>query len=198
MIRIGLTGGIGSGKTVIAKIFSILGIPVYDADSRAKILMTEPELASKIVAAFGKESYLENGTINKAFLATFFAYPDRVNLLNALVHPAVGKDFEAWCDQNAFAPYIIKEAALLFESGSYSLLDKVITVSSPEELRIQRVLNRDPYRSLGQIRNIIARQLPDAEKIAQADFVINNDEVHLLTLQVLDLHAQFNHLTVDS
>jgi dephospho-CoA kinase len=188
---VGITGGIGSGKSTVARIFSILGIPIYYADDRAKWLMAnDPDLKEQIQKNFGSESYSEEGVINRAFLASkVFSDEEKVKIINALVHPAVGADFEKWAhDQNS--PYVLKEAALLFETGSYKDLDKVINVSSPIKIRISRVLMRDPHRNEKQVNDIIDKQLPDEEKNKLADFVIKNTDNKMLIPQVLEIHKQ--------
>ena len=192
MFKVGITGGIGSGKTLITKVFSVFGIPVYDADSRAKVLMvSDPELKESIKTNFGEESYYKDGGLNKKHLSKVFAEGSKLKVLNSLVHPKVGQDFLNWTQENSNAPYIIKEAALLFESGSYKLLDKVITVFTPLDLRIKRVSLRDADRSEEQIMEIVSKQLPEEEKMKKADFVIYNDESQSLILQVLSLHQYF-------
>jgi dephospho-CoA kinase len=187
---VGVTGGIGSGKSTVCKVFSILGIPVYSADDRAKWLMVhDPSLKSEISAAFGEESFLPDGSLNRVFLAEkVFTDPENVKKINALVHPAVGKDFSDWASTHQSAPYVIKEAALLFESGSAGQLDFVIQVSSPVKIRIARVLMRDPHRSEAQINHIIDQQMPDEQKNDLADFVIKNTENKLIIPQILEIH----------
>lgn len=192
MLKIGVTGGIGSGKSVVSKIFSVLGIPVYDADKMAKNLMaSDQSLIAGIIENFGKESYLQDGSINTQYLSKVFSQESKLKTLNSLVHPRVGKDFLNWTEKHSNSPYIIKEAALLFESGSYQLLDKVITVYSPLNIRIKRVTERDAFRSLEQIYQIVSRQLPEDDKIMKAHYVIHNDENHFLIDQVLSLHTEF-------
>lgn len=188
---VGITGGIGSGKSTVAKVFSILGIPVYFADERAKWLMANDALLKKnIIDAFGEESYTDRGILNREFLARhIFGDEKKVNLINSLVHPAVRTDFEVW-SSNQERPYVLKEAALLFETGSFKELDKIITVSAPLKLRMMRVLLRDPHRNEAQINAIIDQQLPDEEKNKIADFVIKNSENKLLIPQVLKIHQE--------
>lgn len=189
ILLIGITGGIGSGKSTVAKIFNILGIPVYSADDRAKWLMSnDPDLKDQIIANFGKESYFEDGSLNRSYLASrVFNDEEKISIINSFVHPAVKKDFEKWV-LNHNSPYVLKEAALLFESGSYKDLDKVINVSAPLKIRINRVLLRDPQRSENQINDIINKQLPDEEKNLKADFVIKNSDNRLLIPQVMQIH----------
>lgn len=190
-LLVGITGGIGSGKSTVARIFSILGIPIYNADDRAKWLMAnDPKLKKQIMDHFGSESYSEDGNLNRAFLATkVFADEEKVKIINSLVHPPVRLDFENWSnEQNSH--YVLKEAALLFETGSYKDLDKVINVSCPIKIRISRVLMRDPHRNEKQVNDIIDKQLPDEEKNKLADFVIKNTDNKMLIPQVLEIHNQ--------
>lgn len=191
MFKVGVTGGIGSGKTTVCRIFEALNIPVYFADEAAKHLMhQDAALVAGIQRAFGEQAY-KHGTLDRPFLANVvFNNPEKLSTLNALVHPAVFSDFEAWSSRQQSA-YVIKEAALLFESGSYRLCDRSILVVSPLELRIKRILIRDAF-SEEQVRQRIARQMSDAEKAQLADFQLFNDEHALLIPQVLALHAQFS------
>lgn len=193
-LQIGITGGIGSGKSLVCKIFSILGVPVYDADSRAKILMTtDGILIDQIKKEFGTLSYHENGELNRGYLsANVFVDVEKLKLLNSLVHPRVGVDYENWVSTHHNAPYVIKEAALLFESGSYKSLDEIILVTAPDEMRIMRVLARDKHRTVEDIKHIMNNQLSESEKKSKADHFIQNDEQQLLVPQVLNLHERFN------
>ena len=188
-LRIGVTGGIGSGKSTVCKVFSILGIPIYAADEQAKRLMAKEEgLKKKILSTFGPNAYSVEGELNRKFLAnTVFSDPEKLASLNALVHPAVAADFDAWATIQT-SPYVIKEAALLFETGAAKQLDYVINVSSPLKIRLNRVLLRDPYRSEMQVNQIIDQQLPDEQKNERADFIIKNQENKLIIPQVLDIH----------
>ncbi|MBW3467851.1 dephospho-CoA kinase [Arthrospiribacter ruber] len=188
-LKVGITGGIGSGKTTVARIFNILGVPIYYADDRAKWLMgNDPKLKEEIIAAFGKESFLENGELNRTYLAKeVFSDEKKTKKINGLVHPAVGRDFFDWFAKQD-SPYILKEAALLFETGSYQQLDKIINVSAPLKIRISRVLMRDPHRTEKQVNDIIDKQLPDEEKNSKADYVVKNAENKLLIPQVLSIH----------
>jgi len=194
-IQVGITGGIGSGKSLICKIFGCLGIPLYDADSRAKMLMTTDRiLVDQIQKEFGNLSYHTDGTLNKEHLRKAFANPAELKKLNALVHPRVAHDYRSWVDQQKESKYVIKEAALLIESGSAKQLDHLIIVSAPDNLRIQRVLKRDPHRSQLEVENIIKNQMSEKEKMAQADDVIVNDETKLVIPQVLELHERLNSM----
>lgn len=190
-LLVGITGGIGSGKSTACRIFSILGVPIYYADDRAKWLMShDMDLKQAIILNFGEESYTSDGSLNRAYLASA-VFPDeqKVTIINGLVHPAVKKDFEKWVGSQT-APYVLKEAALLFESGSYQDLDKIINVSAPLKTRIARVMMRDRHRTEKQIHEIIDKQLSDEEKNAKADFVIKNADNKLLIPQVLELHRK--------
>ena len=191
-LLVGVTGGIGAGKSVVCKIFSSLGIPVYDADSRAKVLMTEdPELVDEIKILFGEQSYV-NGQLNRPFLAAQ-VFPNEENLkkLNGLVHPAVARDTRRWIQEHHEQPYLIKEAALMIESGSYQSLDLLIVVTAPEELRIQRVLQRDAHRSREQVLDILGNQLSEEDRLEKANEVIQNDEETMVLPQVLELDRKF-------
>ena len=188
-LKIGVTGGIGAGKTVVCRVFSHLNIPVYSADDRAKWLMAnDPELVGQIKKQFGAGAYDKNG-LNRAYLARrVFSDETKLQLLNSLVHPAVGKDFQQWAESAADAPYCIKEAALLFESGSYRELDKTILVYAPEDIRIKRVLNRDPQRTESDVKAIMGNQMDEEEKRKYADFILLNDDKEMILPQVLKLH----------
>lgn len=191
-LKIGVTGGIGSGKSLVCKIFSLLEIPVYNADARAKWLTNNsPVIKEHIIEKFGKEAYNQQGLDRDYIVNIVFNDPERLQELNSIIHPEVGKDYDHWVNENNTAPYLINEAALMFESGSYKKLDKVINVSAPESLRIQRVLRRDPFRSEKEIKAIIAKQLHESERQERADYNIFNDEKQLLIPQVLNLHQKF-------
>ena len=191
-LLVGITGGIGSGKSLISNIFKVFNVPVYDADTRAKWLMVnDSELKSQIMESFGSESY-ENGNLNRQYLATrVFSDQNKVKQINALVHPAVAKDFESWVNENNGKKYLLKEAALLIESGSYQHIDSLITVYASEEVRIKRVLERDPQRTKEQVQAIIQKQISEEERQDKADFVINNEGYDLVIPQVLKLHNRF-------
>ncbi|MET4074092.1 dephospho-CoA kinase [Hymenobacter sp. UYCo722] len=195
MLRIGITGGIGSGKSIAGRLFHALGVPVYDADTRARWVMEHDEaLRSELLAAFGADTYDAAGRLNRPVLAgTVFNNPARLAQLNALVHPHVGTDFERWAtaQQQAGHAYVLKEAALLFEAGSYKQLDRMITVFAPLAVRTARVLRRDPQRSATDVAAIMAKQLSEEEKMQRADYVLVNDDVQPLLPQVLALHARF-------
>jgi dephospho-CoA kinase len=192
-LQIGITGGIGSGKSLVCKIFACLGVPIYDADSRAKSIMTtDGILVEQIKKEFGSLSYYEDGRLNREYLsAAVFNDADKLKRLNELVHPRVGADSEKWVEENATHPYLLREAALLFESGSFKKLDKIIVVTAPEALRVKRVLQRDKQRTEQEVIAIIRNQMTEEEKVKRADFVIHNDETELVVPQVLKLREQF-------
>lgn len=193
MLRIGITGGIGSGKTTVCKIFETLHIPIYYADDRAKWLMVNsPALKNGILQLFGDKAYSSEGVLNRAHIGSIaFSSPAKLQKLNALVHPAVFVDGENWQQEQLAlgAPYTLKEAALIYETGSYKTLDKVIVVTAPEDLRIERVMKRDGLTA-EEVKDRIARQLPEEEKVEKADFVIQNDGTHSLIKQVLSIHQE--------
>jgi dephospho-CoA kinase len=192
-LQIGITGGIGSGKSLVCKIFQQLGVPIYDADSHAKELMTtDGILISAIKKEFGDLSYRPDGALNRTYLADrVFNDEKRLVLLNSLVHPRVRYDYEKWVASHNHSRYVLKEAALLFEAASDKTLDKIIVVHAPEELRIKRVLHRDRHRTVEQIKGIVEKQMPEEEKMKRADYIIVNDETELIIPQVLKLHEAF-------
>ncbi|WKN33424.1 dephospho-CoA kinase [Porifericola rhodea] len=189
---VGITGGIGSGKSLVCKIFLVLGVPVYSSDDRAKWLISHDNvLKQQIIQEFGTDAYNEDGSVNRAYLAnTIFKDENKRKVLNALVHPRVGEDFNKWRSDIGGSTYVLKEAALLFETGSYKELDKVINVSAPETLRLQRVLMRDLHRDKQQVESIIQKQWTDSQREELADFTIKNDEQQMLLPAVLKIHEQ--------
>jgi len=195
MLRIGITGGIGSGKSIVSRLFQVLGVPIYDADTRARWVMeNDALLRQQLREAFGHDIYDAENRLNRPLLARLvFPQPALLARLNALVHPRVGADFEDWArmQQAAGHAYVLKEAALMFESNSYRQLDQVITVTAPLAIRQARVLRRDPHRTADDVLAIMAKQLSEEEKVARAQHVIINDDAHLLIPQVLALHQQF-------
>ena len=198
MLRIGITGGIGSGKSVVSRVFSLLGIPLYDSDQRARWVMEHDALLrEQLLSTFGPDTYTAAGQLNRPALArTVFADPAQLARLNTLVHPRVGEDFARWAaaQQAAGAPYILKEAALLFESGAYKTLGRIITVAAPLAVRETRVLRRDPHRTAADVQAIIGKQLGEDERQQRADYVVHNDDMQLVLPQVLALDAQLRAL----
>ena len=192
MLKIGITGNIGSGKTTVSKVFELLGIPVFYADAAAREVMTgDNELIIGIKRQFGSEAYFDNGDLNRKYIAAkVFSNAADLEKLNALVHPAVFRSFVDWCTGHNDAAYVIKEAAILFESGSYKLCDRSIIVTAPLDVRLTRVVMRDNITwEEAEARD--SRQMAEDEKIKLADFRITNDDTELLIPQVLQLHEQF-------
>jgi len=193
MLKIGITGGIGSGKTTVCKVFETLGIPVFYADTVAKqIMTTDAILISGVKDTFGLESYFDDGKLNNKHIANI-VFNNEVELakLNALVHPAVFRAFDEWdAKLPKHLPYSLKEAALLFESGSYKMCDKNILVTAPHALKIARVTQRDKVNE-EQVLSRMDKQFTDEQKIKMADYFIENNESKSIILQVLDLHQQF-------
>lgn len=187
MIKVGITGGIGSGKSTVCKVFRLLGIPVFEADSVARLIMnTAPQIREQLISSFGSSVYLPDQTINRVFLAGIvFNNPSLLEKLNSIVHPAVRKAFEEWYLIQQ-SPYVLHEAAILFESDFYKMMDKSITVVANEEERIQRVMKRDKTTSeLAKQR--IRNQWSDAKRIKLADFVISNNEDELIIPQIVEI-----------
>ncbi|MVM31958.1 dephospho-CoA kinase [Spirosoma sp. HMF4905] len=192
-LQIGVTGGIGSGKSVVCQVFQTLGAPVYEADERAKWLTEhDPILKADIKRVLGSNAYDALGHYNRAWVASqVFANPELLAALNGVIHPRVFADTEAWVNQQLGKPYVIKEAALMKAAGDNNTLDKVIVVRAPITLRIERIRHRDPHRSEAEIRNIIARQISDEDRLLLADYVLDNDESQLLLPQIVRLHEDF-------
>jgi len=189
-LKIGITGGIGSGKTFICRLFEALGIPVYNADEEAKRLMnTDIRIKEKLIAQFGEATY-KDGLLDRAFLANMvFSDKDKLELLNGIVHPIVIQEAKDWAERQT-TRYSLKEAALLFESGSYKELNYTILVTAPIDIRIQRVIERDGTTEQ-QVRERMNKQLSDEEKLQLADFVIVNDGITPILTQVWTLHQKF-------
>lgn len=187
-LRIGLTGGIGSGKSVVARIFEVLGIPVYYADAEARRIQNEdPRVRQQIIDLFGRDAYNQEG-LNRALISKIvFSDPDKLTALNAIVHPATIRDAAAWFSSQT-APYAVKEAALIFESGSQRDLDHVIGVFAPASLRIQRVMKRDGIQA-EDVKKRMAQQMEDRIARKLCDFVVENDDQQLLIPQVLKIHV---------
>ena len=189
MKKIGSTGGIGSGKTYVASVFQSLGIPIFNADIQAKKIMTSSKKLIKLVKEeFGNDIY-KDSDLNKEKLASIvFSNSDKLQKLNSLVHPIVKEEFNNWYKKQT-PPYVIKEAAILFESNSHIGLDAVICVSAPLELRIERLLNRDDY-SEKEIKKRIENQISQEEKEKLSDYIIVNDEKELLLPKIIKIHKE--------
>lgn len=195
MLKIGLTGGIGSGKTTVAKVFELLNVPVYYADAVSKRLYhTNKELMVSMKEHFGEDIYT-NDQINRQKLAAIvFNDSRKLELLNSLVHPLTIKDAQEWMAQQT-APYVIKEAALLFESASAAGLDYVIGVSTPKHLRLKRVMERDQV-SREEVLARMDKQIDEKIKMRLCDYIIENNEQELVIPQVLQLHDKFLHFSL--
>lgn len=189
MLKVGITGGIGSGKTTVCGIFSSLGIPVFNADAETKQLYTNSkELRYQLVASFGKDVFLNSGAINKAFLSEKLKFDEGRKALNATVHPYVFERFKQWSEEQN-SPYVIKEAAILFESEADKTVNKSILVTAPMDIRIDRVKSRDG-RTVEEIQSIMASQWTDSRLSDLVDFVVINDGNRSLIEQVRDLHTK--------
>ncbi len=189
---VGITGGIGSGKSLVCQVFSTLQIPVFSSDDESRnISQTDPEIQNALVALLGSEIY-HNGILNRPLMAEKI-FKDAVLLdkVNRIIHPKVADHFRMWLKNHRFKPYVIQESAILFESNAYQLCDKTITVSSPESLRIARVIQRKNMY-MEKIRAIMHHQIPETDKILRSDYVIVNDESQLLIPQILKLHQIFS------
>lgn len=188
MLRIGITGGIGSGKTTVCAIFSTLGIPIYNSDERAKKIMVENQsVVNKLKAQFGSTIYFEDGSINRVLLSQIvFNDKEQLTKLNEIVHPVVFEDMIKWYAENQNYKYVLQEAAIMYESGSYKMLDKTILVYADQEIRIERVMKRDKVDRIAVLARM-DKQMPESEKLKLADFVIYNNGESLID-QVMKLH----------
>ncbi|MFO7616912.1 MAG: dephospho-CoA kinase [Bacteroidales bacterium] len=195
MKSIGLTGGIGSGKTLVSRIFKILGIPVYEADPAARALMeTHPLIREKLTSWFGDPVYLGD-RLNRTVLAGhLFSNPGALEQVNSLVHPLVVQDYIQWVNTQSGKPYVLHEAAILFETGIYHKLDATILVTAPEHLRIERVMERD-RTTRDKVVERLTNQWPDSRKEQLADFIIRNDGHTAILPQVLDIHQRITVMT---
>ncbi len=189
MYKVGLTGGIGAGKTLIAQMFHVLGVPVYNSDYWAKWLMTKsPEVKQQVMDAFGDIAYLWDGSLNRDYLAAVvFNQPEKLNILNSIVHPALWKHSVEWATLQAPKPYTIHEAAILFETGGYKNMDFNIMIYAPADERILRTMNRDKIDRQAVIARM-DKQMPEEEKMELVDHVIYNDGTDSLVSQVVELH----------
>ncbi len=188
MKKIGITGGIGSGKSTVCKIFESLGVPVYYTDNEARSLTNHhPDIINGFRNLFGDEIYI-NGELNRKKVGeSVFRDKNLLADLNKLIHPIVAEHFDNWFQQHSNSAYILKEAAILFESGAYKQVDKIITVTAPIELRIKRVMERDGI-SEGEVMDRINNQWNDQEKIKMSDFIVYCDDVELVIPQVIKIH----------
>lgn len=189
MIKVGLTGGIGSGKTTVSRIFEALGVKIFYADIEAKKIYDDPGIRDRVEALLGDVAY-DHGVLDRKKVAKIvFQNKDLLAKLNAIIHPAVGDAYNNWIATCANEPYVIKEAAILFESGSDKGLDRIITVAAPESLRIERVMQRD-HCSEQDVRNRLSKQWTDEERNKRADYIIYNDGSKSLIDQVMAIHQE--------
>ena len=190
-MKVAVTGGIGSGKSLVCSILEKIGVPVFYADDVSKMLINNsPEIKRSLTALFGTDIYLENGTIHRKKLANII-FNDNIALqkVNSIIHPEVRKAFDVWAEQQTSAPYVVQEAAILFESGLISHFDKIILVTAPLELKIERVMKRDSItREL--VLERMKNQLPDKVKIEHSDFRIENDGRKMILSQILKIHEK--------
>jgi dephospho-CoA kinase len=190
MLKVGLTGNIGSGKSVVSNIFETLKIPVYRSDEEAKLILEKPEIIQHLVQLFTSAILDTNGKVERRKLASIvFNDSEKLSMLNGVIHPAVLGEFRSWVEIQNKAPYVIMESAILFETGYDKLFDKIIVVTAPEDIRIQRVMKRD-HVSKDEVAIRIHNQMQEPEKSGKADFVINNDGSNLLIPQVINIHQK--------
>lgn len=195
-LKVGVTGGIGSGKSIVCRIFNLLGVPVYNADLAARSIMeNDLQIRSRMIDAFGAETYTFSGKLNRSYLSrVVFNDANQLKKLNSIVHPAVFRDAEKWFSEQTF-PYAIKEAALIFETGGEKDLDLVITVTAPVKLRLKRVHQRDGI-SYSEILDRMKNQLPETEKVKRSDIIIRNNGRGSLVEQVWRAHQKILHAYV--
>lgn len=198
MLKVGITGGIGSGKTTVCRIFEVLGIPVFYADSAAKeVMVSDSLLRAQLREAFGPNSYSESGELNRKHISSIvFSDEQQLARLNAIVHPAVFRAFDTWANQQTQAAYLIKEAALLFESDSYKMCHETVLIKSPEAMKIRRIMARDQSTE-DQVRLRMSKQYSDEQKEKLAGHILLNDEQRLLVPQVISLHHYFLSISHD-
>ncbi len=192
MLKVGITGGIGSGKSVVCQVFKTLGIPIFNADETARYLMeNDTTLVQRIQWLLGDDVYLDGKLDREKVSAIIFKEPEKLEKLNSIVHPATISYANTWMEKQV-APYVIKEAAIFFESGSFKDIDIMVGVFAPKELRIQRAMDRSKI-SRDKVEAIIAKQIDEDEKMKRCDHVITNDDITPVLPQVLKLHELFLH-----
>jgi len=195
-IQVGVTGGIGVGKTTVGQIFETLGAPIYKSDDRAKILMnSNDQLKSQIIEAFGYDAYNRDKQLNRSYLATVvFNNPKKLQVLNSLVHPAVLEDYRNWFSEQNNVPYTIKEAAIMFETDSHKSMDCIIVVTCPINLRIDRIVKRD-HMKRDEVLKRIENQMSDKQRLEKAQYRVKNDGKQSIIKQTIDLHHKFLNLS---
>ena len=193
MMKIGITGGIGSGKSIVSTLFEMHGIPVYNADEETKALNnTSPIIKKQLIKHFGEDLYLNNELDKKKFANIIFNDPEKLKIANSIIHPEVLKHFNEWCNQNSNHSIVALEAAILFESKFHNYLDKVVTVYTPLHIRVKRVSERDSIPA-EMVENRMQHQMPEAEKIKMSEYVIINDDENSLIQQVERLIDDITH-----
>ncbi len=193
-LQIGVTGGIGSGKSIVCRIFACLGVPVYEADARARWLVdNDPDIKSEVIELLGEEAFAQ-GYYNRKYVASrVFSDSELLQKLNHIIHPRVRADGNRWLEGHSSQRYVLREAALMKRAGEGNELDRVVVVTAPLALRIDRVKSRDPQRSQADILAIIESQISEEARLQLADFVIDNGDGSALIPQVLSLHAQLSN-----
>ncbi len=190
MLKVAVTGNMGSGKTSVCKVFEVLGIPVFYADREAKMLYNDDDIKNQVRGELGDEILDENNIIDlKAIASLVFAQPQKLEKLNKIIHPAVYQRFNHWLHEHRHHPYVIQEAAIVFETGSHERFDKIILVHAPEEVLISRVQKRDGS-TREQVKQRLSRQMPQEEKIKMAHYLLCNDNTSLIIPEILRIHAQ--------
>ena len=194
MLKVGVTGGIGSGKTMVCKVFSVLGIPVFNADEEAKnIINSDQDVIAILKSLFGSDIYVNHVIDRKKLADIIFNDKNALKKINALIHPKVRGNFNSWSEQYAHLPFVIMEAAILFESGGNKDLDYTIAVNASEEVRIERVMLRDNI-SEEKVCERMKNQMNNDELIKMADFIINNDNEAMILIQILDIYKKITEL----
>jgi dephospho-CoA kinase len=195
MLKVGLTGNIGSGKSLVSEIFSIIGVPVYTADQESKKFLSDAVVKEKIHSLFGDKILSVSGEIDRGSLAAIvFSDAKSLAALDSILHPLVIQDFTHWCETFLEYPYIIQEAAVIIESGVAGIFDRIIHVSCPKEIAIERVMKRDGTDGNSVLQRM-QFQMEDAEKVKRSDFVINNDGSEMIIPQVLSIHQQLSEIS---
>ncbi len=194
MLKIGLTGGIGSGKSTVAGIFGILGVPVFFADREAQLILhSDPSVQAQVISLLGEEAFSPAGVPNRKYIAAqIFGDPELLKHVDAVIHPAVFRQFDLWCAGRRDVPYVVQEAAILFESGGARYMDENIVVWAPEAVRLERVMQRDRVTEQ-EVRARMHHQLAEKDIVRQAQFVIINDGMHPLIRQVMEIHQVLLH-----
>ena len=194
-MKVGLTGGIGVGKSIVSTVFSVLKIPVYEADSKAKLLMqSDKQLMDELIDAFGQNIFIHNQLIPSILAQIVFNDRKALSKVNSIVHPYVMQDFITWTQSHSDDPYVIMESAILIESGLCSHFDKIICITSPLKMRIERIRKRDGI-SEDLVKQRISNQLSDKEKLPKCDYIIYNDDNSMVLPQVLEIHNQLLKVT---